>query len=429
MDTSTTELIALGDSYRVFFGSLGGRSGTVRNFASLYEDNTLDQALRLARGHVTDGPVIMLPDAHFGSGACVGTAVRTVGGLYPAAVGVDIGCGMIAVRTTVEAASLDVHQRQTLRNLLLKAIPSGVGRRRETQHPNYGYFESEYGQAPVFAEGELSGTSDADRYLDTAAEQFGTLGAGNHFVEVSEDEAGLVWLVVHSGSRGIGNAIARHFVAEAQRQCREAGVELEDRDLAYVSGERLDTYVANMLWAQDYARENREAMMQEALGALIAVAGGFETGEGVNCHHNYSLLGADGAWVTRKGAIYAGAGALGVLPGSMATDTYIVEGLGNPDSYETAPHGAGRLHARGRPPKHRRSGEPRPGTGAWAKFTVEEFREAMEARGVTWQERDAFHLLDESPMMYKPIEVVLEDSRRLVKPRARLTQIVNVKGL
>lgn len=405
-----------------------GRVGVVRNYASLYEPETVEQASRLARGHVTEGPVIMLPDAHVGAGACVGTAVRTRGGLYPAAVGVDIGCGMVAARTTLRGADLDVHARRMLRNRIAEVVPSGVGRTRDEPHGRWYEFKDGRGEAPLL---DALDPAQAARLRDTAAEQFGTLGAGNHFVEVSVDEDDRVWAIVHSGSRGIGNNLARRFIEAAQRQCREDGVELEDRDLAFLRAgtPEFAAYVDNMLWAQDYARENRETMLHEVLGALTAVAGGYDVDERVNCHHNYSLPDPDGTWVTRKGAVYAGAGALAVLPGSMATGTYIVEGLGNPDSYETAPHGAGRLHARGRPPKKRRNGEDKAGTGAWAKFNVEEFRERMEARGVTWQERDAFYLLDESPMMYKDINVVLEDSRTLVVPRYRLTQIVNVKGL
>lgn len=398
----------------------------VVNFASLYEPGTLEQASQLARGHVTEGHVVMLPDAHVGAGACVGTAVRTRNGLYPAAVGVDIGCGMIAVQLDYEAAAIDVHMRRVLRGLIERAVPSGVAKSRDVTLPQWDDFTSEHGTAPLYSGLVREGVQEsfAQKMRDTAAIQFGTLGSGNHFIELSEDENGYLWAIVHSGSRGVGNNIARYFIDRAKRQCQERGVRPETPDLAFVADELLDAYVANMLWAQAYAFESRQAMMDEVLKALLSVGVTPEVTWKVNCHHNYSERQPDGAWLTRKGAIDASQGTYGVLPGSMSTDTYITAGLGNELSYNTAPHGAGRLHARGRPGKN-----GKPGTGAWAKFTVDEFKSRMEARGVVWQDRSAHYLLDESEMMYKPIEVVLDDAASLIKPMERLVQIVNYKGL
>lgn len=407
-----------------------GASGTeaqVFNLASLFEEGTLEQASQLARGHITSGHVVMLPDAHVGSGACVGTAVVTKDGLYPAAVGVDIGCGMIAVHTTLKADALDVHLRRALRGAIERAVPSGVGKARSEPLEAWTDFVEEND----FIEGIWHDGNQRARMYDTASIQFGTLGSGNHFIEVSVDEQGDVWAIVHSGSRGIGNNIARIYIDQAKRLRAKEGITTETPDLAFLrQGEpEFDEYVKGMLWAQKWAMANREAMMDLVLGAIVSVGGGFDVIERINCHHNYSeptnLGRSDGRyWLTRKGAIDASLGKLGVLPGSMGDDTYIVSGLANQDSYNTSPHGSGRLHARGRPPKGTKAG-----TGAWAKFNVADFAAEMEVRGVVWQDREAHWLLDENPKMYKPIAVVLADSAELIKPLYKLVQIVNYKGL
>lgn len=407
--------------------TINGKKAQVRNYASIYEPEALEQAMRTSRGAVTEGPVIMLPDAHFGSGACVGTAVMTRDGIYPAAVGVDIGCGMVAVQTSLMARDLDVYTRRVIRNNIARLVPSGVGTHHEEPLEDYDHFLTLHGEPPLYSTGHAADSQYATKMIDTAAIQFGTLGSGNHFVEVSEDEDGFVWAIVHSGSRGIGNNIARFYIDKAKKVNEEMGYKPEDRDLAYLpKGEWLDGYLESMLWAQAWAMGSRQAMMENVLLSIAYAYAPFNELERINCHHNYSELQYDGSWLTRKGAIDASMGIRGILPGSMSTDTYITTGLGNPLSYNTAPHGAGRLHARGRPPK---PGKDKPGTGAWAKFKVEDFRAKMEARGVVWQDRDAFSLLDESEFMYKDINIVLKDAETLVKPTHRLVQIVNYKGL
>jgi len=413
--------------------------GDVRNFASLYEDLALEQALMISRGQVTLGPVIMLPDAHAGRGACVGTAIQTLGGIYPAAIGVDIGCGMIAVKTSLRGSDLDIHKRRIVRGNIEKYVPSGVGTSRQEVLPHWLDFVEQYGLPPVIKDpiyDEIFHRTTREAMADKAAIQFGTLGSGNHFIELSVDVDDSLWAIVHSGSRGVGNELASGFIRRAYEDNTAEGIELEHRDVAFLrSGTpAFDSYIKNMLWAQAYAFYQREAMMDLVLLAVTEVAGGFERELVVNCHHNYSELvefneetGWE-VWLSRKGAIDANKGVLGVVPGSMGTDSYIVSGLGNPDSYFTSPHGAGRVMARGKPEKKKADGTIKPATGAWANLDVEDFKRQMDERGVVWQDRSAFNLLDEAPGTYKPIETVLNDSREIIEPIYRLVQIVNYKG-
>jgi len=413
------------------------KGGHVRNFASIYEDLALEQSLMISRGHVTYGPVVMLPDAHAGRGACVGTAIKTLGGIYPSAIGVDIGCGMIAVKTSLRAEDIDVYARRTVRNLIERYVPSGVGVQRQAVLPAWLDFEDQEGLPPILEDplfDELFHRATREFLSDKAAIQFGTLGSGNHFVEVSVDDDGYVWAIVHSGSRGVGNEIASAFIRRARADNEASGLALEHPDVAFLAEgtDTFDAYIKNMRWAQAYAFEQRDAMMNLVLLALTEVVGYFDEPLKVNCHHNYSevvdFVEGSSVWLSRKGAIDANAGVLGVVPGSMGTDSYIVEGRGNPDSYFTSPHGAGRVMARGKPEKTKADGTVVPATGAWKALDVDDFVRQMEERGVVWQDRSAFNLLDEAPGTYKPIEVVLNDARELVRPLHKLVQIVNYKG-
>jgi len=399
----------------------GGRVGKVQSWASIIDANALEQAQMISRGPVTHGHVAVMPDAHLGIGACVGTAIVTAGGIYPAAVGVDIGCGMVAERFAIKASQLDIHQRRRLRNAIAKAVPSGVGVDHPEATARWQVFARDYGMAPSIRSGKIA-SGRVDLAL-VAARQFGTLGAGNHFVELSEDEDDALWAIVHSGSRGIGNAIARHHISVAQRECIDEP--LENRDLSYLRAgtPSFSDYLDDMRWAQHYAWHQRLAMLAAVRQTLQDEGLPPESTDRVHCHHNYSEP-TEAGWLSRKGAVDARLGVRAILPGSMGTDTYIVQGLGNEDSYNTAPHGAGRVSSRGRPAKGTKKA-----TGAYARFTVEEFQERMEKRGVVWQDRDAHNLLDESPMVYKPIEVVLADSADLIRPLHRLQQIVNYKGV
>ena len=372
-------------------------------WASEIDEATLQQASRVAALPFVVGHVALMADAHLGKGATVGSVIPTAGAIIPAAVGVDIGCGMIAVQTDLDRSDLPGDLRPLLHRLE-QSIPAGVGRGHDgprmgrewlATHPN---------------------ESVARLGLEArAAEQLGSLGAGNHFVEVCLDAAETVWAVLHSGSRGVGNRLAEEHIAVARRECR--GVDLPDRDLAYLAEgtDEFAGYLEDLEWAQEYAAANRNRMMDLFLG-VIAESAGRSPAERrrIDCHHNYTTrerhLGKD-VWLTRKGAIRAGAGDLGIIAGSMGTPNYIVRGKGNPLSFESCAHGAGRLMSR---------------SAARKKFTARQLTEAMGTR--TWLADKAHALVDESPASYKDIDQVMADQADLVEVEVELNQIVNYKG-
>lgn len=391
-------------------------SGVVKSWASILDDKTREQAEKVSRVPILDGYMALMPDAHFGYGPPVGSVIKTRQAVMPYAVGVDIGCGMIAMKTHTERGALAGLEGKIL-GQIRDQIPSGVGTRHDKPIPAAQDFIDEYGWAPGLDNVTVMGAAMSKRHAsegevrDELAKkirlQFGTLGAGNHFVEVCEDREGMVWLLLHSGSRGIGNVLATAHVKRAKAYCED--VALEDKDFAYVyaGGGLFDEYIADMLWAQQYAYSQREAMMDR----LKAVVGG-ETEEPVNCHHNYAEEIEPGLWLTRKGAINAEKGRLGIIPGSMGAETHIVMGKGCEEAYNTAPHGAGRVMARG---------------AARRELNVDDFKKEMGQR--TWLDRDAEKLLDEAPKSYKPIAQVMEDSADLVETISVLSQFVNFKGL
>lgn len=404
------------------------REGVVVNYASIIEQGAIDQSLMIARGHVTDGPVVMLPDAHIGAGACVGTAIMTKGGIYPAAVGVDIGCGMIAIKTDIKGSDLSLDDRRTIHRLISQTIPSGMGTKRERAHYQWESFVNTYGYPPV-AMREGIDSNFASMMMEKAAIQFGTLGGGNHFVEVSVDENDDVWTIVHSGSRGVGNKMAQLAITAAKSQCALLDRVLEAPDIAFLTEgtDAYHDYIEDMIWSQHYAFWQRECMMDEVMSAIDSVTGkATSILRKINCHHNYSEFLKDGRILTRKGAIDANEGVWGVIPGSMGTDSFIVRGLGDPKSYWTSQHGAGRMGPRGRPEKKRADGTIKPASGAWANDTVENLESQME--GKVWNNRSAFNLLDEAPNSYKDIAVVMEDSIDLTEAMFKLNAIINYKG-
>ena len=384
-----------------------GNTERVRSWATDLEENTMQQALRSSRSDAVSGPIALMPDAHWGMGATIGSVIPTESAIIPAAVGVDIGCGMIAVETDMTADMLPDNMQNVLRGIS-KTIPSGFDRH---QHPGKG--------AMAWLETDPLETlvNLRDKAARGVGQQLGTLGGGNHFVEVCLDENNVVWAVLHSGSRGIGNILAKSHIADAREVCEQEHRALEDRDLAYFldTDPGFNAYISDMLWAQRYARKNRELMMDALLGVL-----GKETGlpvqekRRINCHHNYTErenhFGKD-IWITRKGAIRARIGDYGVIPGSMGTSSFIVSGLGEPTSYTSASHGAGRRFGR---------------KEAKRRFEVEEFNKAMEGR--VWQRHKASELLDEAPMAYKDIAEVMANQADLVKVEHELTAIVNYKG-
>ena len=375
----------------------------VKSWASLIDQNTIEQAKMTARVPVVKGHVALMPDAHLGVGAAVGSVLITKNAIIPAAVGVDIGCGMIAVQTTLERGALSPEQCKRVLGRWREAIPAGVGKANGRTAKEWQAFADSL-DLPVL---------DA-KMQERAALQFGTLGAGNHFAEVSEDEAGIIWLVVHSGSRGVGNALANQHIRTAKEFCRKRGIKVEHPDLSFLMADttEFDTYIMDMLWAQRYAYHQRETMMHRMLESLRE-AGSFTELSWINCHHNYCEAPESGdEWLTRKGAINASLHVSGVIPGSMGASTFIVVGLGNEEAYWSAPHGAGRLLARG---------------AAKRTLDVEEFRIAMGER--LWDDYNAASLLDEAPMAYKPIEIVMEDAKDLVRAEHKLSQFINYKGL
>jgi tRNA-splicing ligase RtcB len=380
------------------------KQGNVLSWASDIDPNAMEQAQRSARLPFVAGPVALMPDAHWGMGATIGSVIPTRGAVVPAAVGVDIGCGMIAAELpfTSEALGDDLTR---LHGDIASVVPAGVGR----GHDHDRAVGAHYPGTP----GHLT-----DRLAAKAVSQFGSLGSGNHFVEVCLDERDIVWVVLHSGSRGVGNELAKRHIDGAKALMARWFVALEDPDLAYlVEGTpEFDAYIADMLWAQSYALGNREAMLDAVLGRVAAWVGGDVTEvRRINCHHNYTERehhrGHD-VWLTRKGAIRAREGDRGVIPGSMGTRSYIVRGLGNPASYQSCSHGAGRRMSRGE---------------ARRTLDVDGLRERMAGRA--WNEAAARALIDEDPRAYKDIDQVMEDQRDLVTVEHTLRQVLNYKGL
>lgn len=378
---------------------------SVLSWASTLEPGALEQAKRTAQMPFVVKPLALMADAHAGKGSTVGSVIATQGAIIPAAVGVDIGCGMIAVETDLTSHSLPDDLSQ-LHAAIRTSVPAGVGRGHE-------------GNRDVDALellGATGSTELSDKQRSTARAQFGSLGSGNHFVEVCLDERDRVWVVVHSGSRGIGNQLAMLHIECATGLMKQWFVQLADPDLAYLpeGTAEFDDYIADMLWAQRYAAANRDLMAANVVGNLFSfVGGGIET-DRINCHHNFTQRekhrGRD-LWITRKGAIQAKRGGRGVIPGSMGTRSYIVSGLGSAASFESSSHGAGRRMSR---------------SAARKSLTVDSLRDAMAGR--TWNADQASDLLDEHPDSYKDIDQVMADQADLVEVDHTLSQILNYKG-
>lgn len=382
-------------------------AGRLLNWASEIDEGTVEQALKTARLPIIEDHVALMPDAHVGIGATVGSVIPTRDAIIPSAVGVDIGCGMIAVETDLLHENLSPHvDGHQLLNAFEKAVPAGVGK---------GHLEISDEATDWYARNKPRTELDLgqERRL---LEQFGSLGAGNHFLEACTDERGVVWLVLHSGSRGIGNQLAQTHIAKARNLEANLQRGLEDPDLAYFTqGTReFNDYIEDMLWAQDYALANRERMMNNALAAFFSVNGAGREVDRINCHHNFSALeqfGTGYLWITRKGAIAADKGQRGVIPGSMGTRSYIVSGLGNLASWRSCSHGAGRRMSRGK---------------ARRELSAESLTKAMGDR--LWQSNKADQLVDEHPDAYKDIDRVMRDQEDLVEVLHTLEQFCNFKG-
>jgi len=367
--------------------------------------------------------VAVMPDVHYGIGATIGSVIPTIKAIIPAAVGVDIGCGMIACKTTLVASDLP-DNLGPLRSEIEKAVPHGMSPkqyRRDGSNRDKGSWEN----TPIAADAawaQLVTEFDAlcvdyPRLKNTNNHRhMGTLGGGNHFVEICLDEAGSVWIMLHSGSRGVGNAIGTHFIELAKKDAELHQRNLPDQDLAYFEegAQYFGDYVRGVGWAQKFARLNREVMTQAVIGALRkTIAKPFETHlEAVNCHHNYvqkeTHFGQE-VFVTRKGAVSAKVGELGIIPGSMGAKSFIVRGKGNPDSFNSCSHGAGRTMSR---------------TKAKKLFTVQD---QIDATAGVECRKDA-DVIDEIPMAYKDIDAVMLAQNDLVEVVYTLKQVVCVKG-
>lgn len=391
------------------------------NFASILEPKTKSQACETAKMPFIYPHLALMPDAHLGLGATVGSCIPTRGAIMPAAVGVDIGCGMMAVRTQFTRRDFNVRAATSsntladLHKMISSAVPLSAGAANQKIQKT--------AEKRIADLEEMAGFEQAEKTLPRWRFQLGTLGSGNHFIEISQDENNGVWLFLHSGSRGVGNRIATQHIRIAKAYCEKQGYKLPNKDLAYLEEgtPEFDAYLEGLRWAQHFALLNRQEMMDRVIACVSDWIG--EPVEGdteVNCHHNYTekvTLPASQGWedhdvevyLSRKGAIDASQGRLGLIPGSMGDLSYVVKGLGNTESLWSAPHGAGRNFSR---------------SAAKARFTREDLDKRMD--GITWGQSDAF--LDEHPEAYKPIDVVMHDARDLVQVVHELRQFVNVKG-
>jgi tRNA-splicing ligase RtcB len=382
------------------------------------EDDARKQLMNTARMPFIFKHLAVMPDVHLGKGSTIGSVIPTEGAIIPAAVGVDIGCGMVAVRTSLTATDLPDNLRG-LRLAIEQAVPHGRTLTRFTR--DQGSWENPPANVDEHWAALLPGFKriiEKYPHLEKTNNyhHLGTLGTGNHFIEVCLDETDQVWFMLHSGSRGVGNAIGTHFIQLAQKEMEQHAIHLPHRDLAYLQeGSRyFDDYVEAVGWAQDFARRNRAAMLDQVLAAArTVIAKPFEARmEAVNCHHNYvqqeTHFGRN-VYVTRKGAVSARRGELGIIPGSMGARSYIVRGLGNEESFCSCSHGAGRVMSRNE---------------AKRRFTLAD-QEAATA-GVECRKDEA--VIDEIPMAYKDIDAVMQAQRSLVEVVHTLKQVVCVKG-
>lgn len=376
------------------------------------EPEALQQLKNLARlPFIAKQGVACMPDVHAGIGSTVGTVIATDKAIIPAAVGVDIGCGMVATRLSLKASQLPDSLAE-LRSAIEAVVPTGAGGNHKKFAEGFNFGAVRY--VPDSVSKVFGG--DAPKAMDKAFKQLGTLGSGNHFIELCIDENQDVWVMLHSGSRGIGNMIGSYYITKGKELMEQFHITLPDGDLAYLpqGTDVFADYVEAVQWAQDYAMENRKAMLQQVLDCVrkvIPIQFGI-TEEAINCHHNYveqeNHFGRN-LWVTRKGAIRAREGDLGIIPGSMGQRSYIVRGKGNKESYCSCSHGAGRAMSR---------------SAARKRFTVADL--VAQTAGVECRKDDA--VLDEIPSSYKDIDVVMANQTSLVDVVHILKQVLCIKG-
>lgn len=398
-----------GNSSTVGIPGVTRREHNLLCFASDVDDNVLGQARQLAGLPFNFPHVALMPDAHFGKGSSVGTVFGTERAVIPAAVGVDIGCGMIGVRTSFTAADLDGKDLVDLRDAIERTIPLSPG--RYNGWVLGGTAETRTRELSALAEETGVDLGHSPKWR----QQLGSLGGGNHFIELCLDEEDRVWMFLHSGSRGVGNRIAQKHIRAAQKLMEKFWIDLPDRDLAYLpeGTPEFDSYLRDLRWAQRFAWLNREEMMDRfstLLGEWVGTP--VEETERINCHHNYTVKEEHYGkivWLTRKGAVKADEGVKALIPGSMGTASYVVEGRGFAPGLRSAPHGAGRRFSR---------------TEARKRFTASDLEERMG--GIVHRPGEAF--VDEIPDAYKDIDQVMADAEPLVTVLHRLRQVMNVKG-
>src|ERR1700722_19815607 len=397
--------------------SEGGRHIKMWTRGVPVEDEARKQLTRTSTMPFIFRPLAVMPDVHVGKGSTIGSVIPTLQAVIPAAVGVDIGCGMMAAKTTLSASDLPDSLGE-IRTAIERAVPHGrtVGKRDKGAWGDHLPAAADAAWA-MLAEPFARLIEKYPRLKNTNNRMhLGTLGGGNHFIEVCLDEAGAVWFMLHSGSRGGGNAIGSHFIDLAKKDMRTWMINLPDQDLAYFpeGTEHFDDYVEAVEWAQNFARRNREVMMQNVVRAVReTIPKAFETHvEAINCRHNYVSREnhfGENVLVTRKGAVRARKGEFGIIPGSMGARSYIVRGLGNAESFDSCSHGAGRAMSR---------------TEARRRFTIDDHVTATA--GVEC--RKDKEVIDETPAAYKDIDAVMHAQRDLVEIVHTLKQIVCVKG-
>ena len=382
----------------------------IHAYTDQIEPDARQQLINVSRLPVVHHHVAAMPDVHLGIGATVGSVIPTLKAIIPAAVGVDIGCGMIAARLSLSASDVDERSLKKVFDGISRDVPVGF-----QQH------DDAMDEARPFRRGlkrvleKHPGVQKRVGKSSRWENQMGTLGGGNHFIEVCLDESQQAWVMLHSGSRGIGNAIGTYFIELAKKDLERIGVQVPDKNLSYfVEGaSHFDDYVQAVGWAQDYARANRETMMDLVLDAMHRHLPAFEvTEEAVNCHHNYverEFHYGEDVWVTRKGAIRARKGELGIIPGSMGTRSYIVRGKGAAESFHSCAHGAGRRMSR---------------NSAAKLYSEKDLVE--QTRGVICRKDKG--VLDEIPGAYKDIDEVMANQTDLVEVVHTLKQVLCVKG-
>jgi tRNA-splicing ligase RtcB (3'-phosphate/5'-hydroxy nucleic acid ligase) len=385
----------------------------VRIYTGEIEPAARAQLVNVSKLPIVHHHVAAMPDVHLGIGATVGSVIPTLRAIIPAAVGVDIGCGMMATQLSLTSNQLDEKALGKVFNQISRDVPVGFAQHKDRDARDHAAKRFQKGLRRILE--NHPGIEKRKGKSTSWAHQLGTLGGGNHFIEVCLDQAGRVWVMLHSGSRGIGNAIGTYFIELARKDAERNHLRLPDRDLAYFpeGAQHFEDYVEAVGWAQDYARANREEMMDLVLEAMHRHLPAFEvTGAAVNCHHNYvereRHYGED-VWLTRKGAIRARAGDLGIIPGSMGARSYIVRGKGSQESFHSCAHGAGRRMSR---------------NAAQKAFSLHDL--VLQTDGVICRKDKG--VLDEIPGAYKNIDEVMANQSDLVEIVHTLKQVLCVKG-